>query len=423
MHYAARTYPSSLGMRSSGAAGRYSITNICAAAIILIPYELLSPVTTILVILFLSLVGGFAGMMRKSVNLGAFWIFLYAIVAQTLLSLHGGINWSNYFSQSNHFWQFCILFFFLSHVFANSNWESMIASPKFLLLLVGSNLVNIFTKFLSGGGFGIYEFNVNILFLLGAALIQDHRSRTNFLMFGLLIAIALALFSRSSSYLILATAIICYVFPVHLRIAKVLAMVIVAAPVVIYLNLSHSELLGALQFDHNTYIRAEFMRGSVEYIKHNFLFGIGFDHPYRDVGFHYITHHPFLIRPDIVDIVSNHHSIYDTVLRTGIVGAGPLCWLLWGGVRPTRGRRFTAFLLLMMAFGLSLNAWMEDQKHLAMVAVIAVLSNRALHSTRPDRRFGAPPWNPRAWFTREEQPVDDDDEPPRALPAPKPEPS
>ena len=125
--------------------------------------------------------------------------------------------------------------------------------------------------------------------------------------------------------------------------------------------------------DHNTYIRAEFVRGAFPLLADKPLFGLGFGPSYRPLNFNYLSTHSLLTNMQHLNIVSNHHSVFDTAYRLGMVPAACFVFALF--VRPNLKNysRILKFTMLTLGIGLSLNAWFENQAQMLIVASLSAL--------------------------------------------------
>lgn len=74
-----------------------------------------------------------------------------------------------------------------------------------------------------------------------------------------------------------------------------------------------------LDLDHNAAIRYEMIKGGTSLIGFKeFFIGTGFGHPYRDINYDYSISHPLLYSDYLIHQVSNHNSLFDLFLRSGI---------------------------------------------------------------------------------------------------------
>jgi O-antigen ligase len=143
--------------------------------------------------------------------------------------------------------------------------------------------------------------------------------------------------------------------------------------------------------DHNTYIRAEFLRSAFSMLDDNFIFGLGFGTPYRDPSYDYLHWHPFLVWEEDVRTVTNHNSVFDAYFRFGLIFGTLFLMVILRYIFSSyseRGAQIAAFLL---AMGVSFNAFMENSNQMPVLCfLLAYLRHEWLrqHCQRDNVSYG-----------------------------------
>lgn len=76
-----------------------------------------------------------------------------------------------------------------------------------------------------------------------------------------------------------------------------------------------------LNLDDNAEIRYEMIKGATYLIGiKELIIGTGFGQPFRDAEYDYFSPHPLLTTDVLTYLVSNHNSLFDVFLRTGLTG-------------------------------------------------------------------------------------------------------
>lgn len=138
--------------------------------------------------------------------------------------------------------------------------------------------------------------------------------------------------------------------------------------------------------DDNAAIRLEMIKGATSLIGlKEFIFGVGFGVPFRNVDYDYAFIHPLLNRMDNVMQTSNHNSMFDIFLRFGV-----LIYVLFSVVflRALKLDRIKSYrnysILFVTLYSLSVNAYM-DSSRLAPSCAALLIGVLLLTSRRFDK--------------------------------------
>lgn len=324
---------------------------------------------------------------RVSIPLLVFFSYFAAVLA--LQALGGGLN-RYALSQANHLVQLPIYYYAFSKILQGCNWSGIISSPFFLVAAALASTV--YGGYLLDVGANQSDVSITLIaWMLGLFIRGGERQPvTHFLaVLGVAIAI-LAITDRSSVVLILLTIPAMYLLSVPRHVLRLGVLVILLAPILFYLVLSYHDLLRLYQLDHNTGIRADFIRGGASLLGQSPLFGIGFGEPYRPTGFSYGEEHQLLNEVESVHIVPNHHSLFDVALRLGIPAAALFWWGVFNTAPSAVDRRVYPLLAVVAAVELSFNAWLENQYMLPQLTIIVAMMHAGLIDGRTGRRMNAP---------------------------------
>lgn len=284
-----------------------------------------------------------------------------------------------FISQSNHLLQFPIYYTAILLLLQNFDWQKLLSSSHvilymLILVLVYSTIDRMLPDYEGYNEVDITLFSV----LIGLFLRKREGKLSGYLLYPIIVVVSF-LSDRFSVPIVLALFVIFSFVRPNIRIVIVVAIFVILAPLFIYTNLSTSQLQWIYQIDHNTGIRAEFVRGAFGKLLESPIFGIGFDTPYRPDTFNYLYPHPLLTDADRVNVVSNHHSVFDTALRLGAPAAILFVFGIFFGGQKSISRDLGAVLMLSIAIGISFNAWFENQAQILELAFLIAL----LHAPRP----------------------------------------
>ncbi|MDB5538828.1 MAG: hypothetical protein JWQ89_555, partial [Devosia sp.] len=256
------------------------------------------------------------------------------------------------------------------------DWVGIITSKRFLTLtaILSAAYFWYYDRALAGGS--ERDVNITMLILLLGLFIRGRRQAPigHFLAMLAISGVMILSSDRASVVLILAVILAAYWFPISRRTTAIAVAVTLLLPIGYYLLINSQTVLWLYKLDHNTGIRAEFIRGATSLLQQSPVFGVGFGGPYRPANFHYLQPHPLLSDFDALRVVPNHHSLFDVALRLGIPAA-----LLFGLGTFRLGSSaawhdVTPLLCIIVAIGLSFNAVFENQYQLPqLVLVISLL--------------------------------------------------
>ncbi len=274
------------------------------------------------------------------------------------------------FSQVNHYLQFPVLVTGFAAIQRRLPLERAMALWPVRLAAIASCLATVGYQ-LARTGY-VHEFTLSLVVLL-LVLVQPRPKGNGIARWALLAVLViglLAVMPRASSQMILGLFVLVRLTAWPVRLVRFACLVLIAAPVVVYLLVDTDQLLYLRQIDHNTFIRAEFIRAASTLLVEHPLAGIGFGVEYRPLNFSYLEVHRLTAGLVEVNTVTNHHSVFDVALRLGIPAAMLFVYgvFLRPGCGP--GDRIQQFALLMLGVNLSLNAWLEDQAQIAMVSLL-----------------------------------------------------
>jgi hypothetical protein len=172
------------------------------------------------------------------------------------------------------------------------------------------------------------------------------------------------------------------------RVTILLSAVILIFPIAFYLFCEPDTVRWLYRIDPNTGIRAEFIRGASSLLQQSPILGTGFGGPYRPPNFTYVREHNLLNDMVEVHIVSNHNSLFDVALRLGVPVSIMFAWGIFSVSKQARLSSTFPLLCIVVAAGLSFNAWFENQAQLPqlVLALVFMHAGQAIgrnHAVRP----------------------------------------
>jgi len=355
-------------------------------------YVFLIPLSSLPVVVQLSLIlpiiglYAFPGYRNLRLSPLSFWVLFGLIMSLAINFIRVDFN-AVVIKQSNHFLQFIALFPLLVQFFRGAIPELIRVASKrntlfFLCFLV---LLKALFNGLTGKWFLYHEFDPLMMILFVSALLVFRKQSKAVGLVGLLIfaVFIMTITDRMVyNYHLLCLFIFWAGFLGNIWVILAGITILISIPVVAYLL--PTEVVGAIYLmDPNTGIRIDFIRGALSLIADNIITGVGFDTPYRDVGFSYYGDHGLLDSSSRSLKVPNHNSIVDTVLRLGF----PLATMLFALIfvnGPRKGfEPLWGFLVLSVCYGLSFDAWFEAQTELmtflAALSLIYTIQRTPLH--------------------------------------------
>ncbi len=343
----------------------------CLAVLLLaFPYLVFPPAVTALFLLAVSAIGIGLGLRHRTFSIDILWVFFLVMFGSTIIAFNSGARTEYIIVQANHFWQFFILFGGAVSIFRLMDLAAFLREKLTRRLLILSSAITVSYSFYAFGA--LHEFSPNLLFLLISYILLARINFTAVVMLVIISAIFIST-SRSSPLIVIAILAFVWAFNPRLGVVKALVAIIVFGPVIIYLSLGTEVLTTLITLDHNSYIRAEFIRAASSTLKDYMLTGVGFGTSYRPLVFPYLSDHILLIDPRAMNIVSNHHSFFDTAYRLGIPAAFILYYRLFIAPHGPHIGKMIKFIMLTLAVGMSLNAWFENQAQLPIVALFAAV--------------------------------------------------
>jgi hypothetical protein len=350
------------------------------AAISLWPYPLLDSTTNLIFLVSVSFVATVA---YPTVVPRLSWqiIATLAYFATTLIVLVSTRDVNAYTSsQINHYVQFAVYYYAFSKMAQHSDWASLLSSRSTLLLLAAA----VFVQYL------IYrsdDINISLMSLLVGMFTAGHRGRrlTYFLLMFVTTAVIAWYIDRVSVHFVSFIFITLYWIRLPDRVTIIFSLAILVLPVVFYLACEPDAIRWLYRLDPNTGIRAEFIRGASSLLQESPIFGTGFGGPYRPPNFSYVHEHNLLNDVAAVHIVSNHNSLFDIALRLGVPVAILFALGIFNVSKQARASPTFPLLCLVVAAGLSFNAWFENQAQLPQL----VLALAFMHAGQPAAGFRA----------------------------------
>lgn len=308
------------------------------------------------------------------------------------LSVAGGDDLKRSLSTSNHMFQWIFATYTFYTAFHNGAFEVR-QLPKFLPYLALGHLLAAVLLALDIGQQPweanplFYEHNLlsffTIFVLARMATDSTNRRALWYLVAYLLV---LTVLTDRMSVIALNLAVLGVLF---VRIPPVLlagfALFTLLSPIYAALTISQTALVRLIDVDFNTYIRMEFIGSAASMLKGHLLTGVGFDTLHRSLNYAYAQVHPLLNDPEFVASVSNHHSFFDTVFRFGLILGPIFLWPILRQLLVSGHDRAAQAGILFQAFGLSFNAYFEQQGQITTVCFITALlmvENRVRHAER-----------------------------------------
>lgn len=366
--------------RPAGAIGN-SLATALLTAVVFWPYTAVDRPLSVAFLLFVSLVA----LAYRPLRLPHAAPAMVAFIALFWLAftLDGATNgWGPYaLSQSNHIVQFSVYYFAFLKICQTCDWRGLFTSRRFIAFgLVYSAIYYAV--------FNDIEINMALCVTIFGLFLRGTSAKRTFGPFAVLlgVAVCLALTSIRSSVLLVMVIVLAAYWapPLTRRTAALASIVVLLAPLVFYRMLDVDALRWLYAFDHNTAIRAEFIRGASRLLEASPITGIGFGDAYRPTNFPYVGRHPYLTDPETVHIISNHHSLFDVALRLGIPAAVLFWWGMLGSRTAETNKRFYLLLLLIASVGMSFNAWFENQYQLPQFALTIALIQAGQRRTAKD---------------------------------------
>ncbi|MBB4053778.1 hypothetical protein GGR20_003440 [Devosia subaequoris] len=357
---------------STRVSGATSLQRGLLFAVLLYPYHVLPLVVdTVFVGVAAAIVLCLSAIRLKVPKVGlAASIFIVGIGIWSFVSIARTEHAGPIISQANHLWQFAALVLAFVPVVRGVDWTDTFQSKRFFWLSAFSSLATL-TYSLATYGF-MFEYTLNVVITM--ALINQNKTVgiTHKILIGSIIILSIFLSPRSTALFIFLTYFIALTLNPSQLIVKLASLSVVFLPIALYLSIDNNTTAALIGYDYNTYIRSEFIRAAWGLLKDKLVFGVGFGPEFRPRAFNYMTTHPLLNDPNAILLVSNHHSIFDTAYRLGIPMAGVLMYVLFVSPKLSSEDKMGKFFMLALAFGMSINAWFEDQAQVVMVAMLSV---------------------------------------------------
>jgi len=288
-------------------------------------------------------------------------------------------------SQSNHFFQFCIMFIVFINIFLRIDFDRL---KSLRLFFITSLIIIIFYVvkvrvygYSDYSGYDICVAFYSIQFLYVTAKLSDQKTKylIPFLCLSLLIFIA----DRASFLLI---SFIC-VFYGYLRpgafFTYLSCLLVIILPLAAAGFITDDLLSYVYSIDYNTAIRIEFLQSAFSVVSFPNFIGVGFGEHYRNEFYVAFLGHTLLSDTDSLSLVSNHNSIFDTFYRLGILGVSLLLYLLFFKHKISRMDSTEGFSMVVLSIGLSVDAWMENQ--LQLPAFSFLISYLIAKRLRPEK--------------------------------------
>jgi len=210
-----------------------------------------------------------------------------------------------------------------------------------------------------------YEVGVLEAFMLIRLALQE---RQRGLMLAMLLAYLVLMFLISTRTTPLGIALLvagcCLLKPPKPVLKAVVMGVILLTPVAGFFLMGLDLSSSMADVDDNAEIRLEMLKGASSMIGiSEFLHGVGFGGPYRDVSFKYAFWHPLLDTRFLAHQVSNHNSLFDVFFRFGIfvyaLFAVVFLRVIW---LDKTTNHYVYALLFVTLFSLSVNAYLDSTR-------------------------------------------------------------
>ena len=282
------------------------------------------------------------------------------------------VNYRYYFSHINHYIQFFIIYIFFITALLLVGVRIIAYSGKLSIISAFSILINIIAIYGDTGELKYTKFDINYASFLIFSLLYLRYSVSSRLIKAVLVVATLLfaiLLSGRASFVLITMVWAFYIYydlSRYVLYAAVLTVLLVTTVSPFFI--SEASLDKLYELDHNSGIRVEFIRSAGELIKEAPLFGDGFNTPYRLTDYDYLRPHVLLTGYEETEIVSNHNSLIDTVLRIGLVPAVFLFYVLYFRRIRYQNLFVRGFLLLGLSIGLTVDAWFENQVQMVAFA-------------------------------------------------------
>jgi hypothetical protein len=252
--------------------------------------------------------------------------------------------------------------------------ETVISFPFFAIIL--ASLFYIIAQYRVGYEYELGGFEALMLL----KLILDRRSRIVVLPLLLIHLAIMFMISTRSTPAIAAFIILVGIIPYGARTLRLGTIVIfVTTPFLGWILEADDTLREFFLLDDNAEIRSEMIKGANHLISNfNFATGIGFGRPFRSTEYDYDLDHPLLYSDYMIFQISNHNSLFDIFLRTGLVGY--LVFLIYIfrvhiQLKTTTTNAFTGISLAIAAFSMVVNAYLDSTKLTLALAIFLFSSS------------------------------------------------
>ena len=274
-------------------------------------------------------------------------------------------------SVHNHLFLF-IVFGLFSYLILPTFWYQMQVSKLGVVGLLFLAIVYMALEFLLFSG-AMELTLLHVLIIISVSRLNWLLEERLVLIF--LIAILLVFCDRSSSQLVyfgfVAFVLFGQVFAS--RVVFVALAVGIVGGYSIFVTSANTDVLSNLHAnDYNSFIRIQMLRAALPLIENasDLFFGIGFLEPYRIMDFDIWSDHP-LTNTDLVAEIPNHNSLFDIVLRSGLIGLVLfIAYPFWNAF--IQGTNVQRFLFLVFLAELLINPWLEDANQTFLSAFIYV---------------------------------------------------
>lgn len=302
-------------------------------------------------------------------------------LAYVFVAILSGRDWTLCLMNSRHIFQFFFFAYVLQAAFHDGAFEPE-RLVRFLPYLVVGHLAS---ALLPAAGVGqqewednppFYEHNLLTFFTIFALIRVSDRKLFRFATPCLVAYIlALTLLTNRISVIALSVFILStLVLRPHPLILAVASMALLLFPIYTALSATPTEMVMANDIHHDTYMRMEFIRSAYSVLKDHLVFGVGFGTPWRSGSFDYLTQHVLFTDPEQLAAVSNHHSLFDTYFRFGLIFGTVFMWPFYQQIFSWSRDRAIQVGTVFLSVGLSFNAYFENHNEISLVAFVVAMT-------------------------------------------------
>lgn len=270
----------------------------------IIPQHVINPFVVIIFLLMCSIYV-FVKKLGWFVNSKLYAVLIILFLIRSLADFYISEPTEYYWSHVNHLIQFFIYYYIFTILIYKCDFIGAINSRMFIVVLLVGISLNLISERNSLSDYFSMDLTLFGAFLFFFLKIESSGYKIKVIYISILIFLTLLIFSRVSFLILVAGLLLFSIF----RFSKVTSFLICVTtmvfPVLLSLFLNDDSLYYLYDLDFNTGIRVEFVRSALSLLDGNYLFGTGFNSPYRNEDYDYLISHPLLLDWDAINIVSN----------------------------------------------------------------------------------------------------------------------